>query len=335
MAIRLMGAAEYAQLKRFMHAALYGAQGTGKTLTALILAERLAQLEGKALFLADTEMGANFYAKAEPRRIAHPAAFDFQALPTRSVWEVIELIETYGDQIGALVLDSATHLWRTTTDSYNGKRMANDEIPVHAWGRIKKPWQRMQDLLLTAPFHTFMCGREGVVIQKDANDKTEVVGTKMKAEGEAGYEPDFLFRMSHHLEVGEVSRVQAFVEKDRTGVIKGLTFVDPTFEMIAPVIEIIRAGSGGAQPQLTNVAGDEWNKTIETEEEKRREVDTLAQQILQAIDESRDEAALRSAFSLTKGKKGALGDERYARIVAAKDEKKKKLSDKAALEVGQ
>src|SRR3972149_10917662 len=79
---------------------LYGPAGSGKTFTTLLLAEGLAQREKKRIAYVDTERGTDFYAKAVPERKVHPAAFDFDALYTKSLRETLEAVKS---------LDFATH----------------------------------------------------------------------------------------------------------------------------------------------------------------------------------------------------------------------------------
>ena len=59
--------------------AVYGPPGAGKTFTALLIAEGLAQTIGKRVTVIDTENGTDFYVKPSPKRQCHPDAFDLDA----------------------------------------------------------------------------------------------------------------------------------------------------------------------------------------------------------------------------------------------------------------
>src|SRR6188768_3636821 len=72
---------------------IYGPPGAGKTFTSLLLAEGLAALSGKRIAYVDTEHGTDFYCKAVKNRAAHPEAFDFDAIYTRSLTEVLAAVK--------------------------------------------------------------------------------------------------------------------------------------------------------------------------------------------------------------------------------------------------
>src|SRR5688572_4605716 len=91
---------------------IYGPPGAGKTFTSLLIAEGLAKASGKRIAYVDTEHGTDFYCKAVPTRAVHPEAFDFDALYTRSLTEVMAAVRGLkADEYGVIVLDSITHLW--------------------------------------------------------------------------------------------------------------------------------------------------------------------------------------------------------------------------------
>ena len=72
---------------------MYGPPGSGKTFTALLMAEGLVNRDGKRIAYVDTEHGTDFYAKAVPARSVHPEAFDFDALYTRSLSKTLEAVQ--------------------------------------------------------------------------------------------------------------------------------------------------------------------------------------------------------------------------------------------------
>jgi hypothetical protein len=76
-----------------------------------------------------------------------------------------------------------------------------------------------------------------------------VVGVKMKAEGETPYEPHILIRMEavRPQKSHEIATIVAYVEKDRTGVLMGRSFTNPTFATLcAPIMGLL----GGTQAQM-------------------------------------------------------------------------------------
>lgn len=308
-------------------AALYSKQGRGKTLTALLWAEGLAARDGKRVAYIDTELGTDFYVKDIPERTVHPKAFDIDRLVTRSIMETIGAIEGIDPEVhSVVVIDSITHLWDAAMAAYDGKRMTNGGIPVQAWGDIKKPYKKLMSMFLDGNYHAILCGREGVIMEKDENGETEVVGTKIKAEGETGYEPHILGRMFHGTDdAGHNNVVSIFFEKDRSGILAGKTIAWPTYKTIEPIVGHLH---GNHQPTLGTTEGNAEKDAAALEAqaaqvEKDREA--LFSQIRTAIVNSRDMDELKQAIGLTKGKKTKLGDDLFTQLETAKDARKIEL----------
>jgi hypothetical protein len=216
--------------------ALYGSAGSGKTFTALLLAEGLAHHAKRRVAVLDTETGSAFYSQHVPSRRPHPEAFDFDVLYTRSVTEALTALHDLDPQMyGIVVIDSISHLWDACRNAYNGKLTRHGGIPLHAWAAIKKPYRDLMNLLLSMPVHVIICGRQGIDYGEDeGTGELKQVGFRLRAEGETAYEPDVLVRMEAH----KAGRRQAVailghVEKDRTGVLAGATIEWPTYEKIA------------------------------------------------------------------------------------------------------
>src|ERR1700730_13244457 len=107
--------AEQAALKN----AIYGPPGSGKSFTTLLLAEGLAKREGKRIAYVDTEHGTDFYCKDVPERAVHPEAFDFDAIYTRSLMEVLREVKALDPSIYCvIVIASITHLWEAARAAY-------------------------------------------------------------------------------------------------------------------------------------------------------------------------------------------------------------------------
>lgn len=235
---------------------LYGPPGSGKTFTSLLMAEGLAALTGKRIAYCDTEHGTDFYCQAVKTRQVHPAAFDFDAIYTQSITEVLDAVKSVdGKDYAVLVIDSITHIWQSAIAAYGGKLTKIGTIPMQAWGKIKKPYKDIMTALLSSPMHIIICGRQGVEYATDEEtDELKAVGVKMKAEGETPYEPHILIRMEaiKPKRTNEVAQIIAYAEKDRTGVLAGRSFVNPTFESLcAPLLGLL----GASQAQIAS--GDE------------------------------------------------------------------------------
>lgn len=247
----------------------YGLSGSGKTFTALLASEGLAQTTGKRIAFVDTERGTDFYAQTVKERQLHPEGFDFDALYTRSITEVIDAVKTLDQDIyGIVVIDSMTHIWEACRNAYSGKLNKAGQLPFHAWNNIKKPYKELMNLLLNSQMHVFICGRQGNEWEEDEDTgDMKKVGTKMKAEGETPYEPHILIHMEaiRNVKSGE-GTVTAFVEKDRTGLLSGKVINNPNFEsLIKPILPLL----GGKQAVMEDaekmdaerLAEDDMNKS--------------------------------------------------------------------------
>lgn len=222
----------------YLKIGIYGPPGSGKTFTTLLCAEGLAAKAKKRVAFVDTERGTDFYAQTIKDRAVHPDAFDFDAIYTRSITDVLTDIKGLDcAQYGVVVIDSVTHLWESTKQAYAGKMTRAGTIPFTAWGTIKKPYKELMTLLLNMPAHVFILGRQGNEFDEDeTTGELKKVGVKMKAEGETPYEPHILLCMEAVRGKDDVHVPTVTVDKDRTGILAGKTFRNPTYEdLIAPL----------------------------------------------------------------------------------------------------
>jgi hypothetical protein len=244
---------------------LYGPPGSGKTFSALLMAEGLAKLTQKRIAFVDTERGTDFYAQGVPERAVHPEAFDFDAIYTRSITEINrELRNLKPSEHSVVIVDSITHIWEACKASYAGPKTKIGTLPMHAWGKIKQPYKELMQFLINSPFHVFILGRQGnEFTEDDETGETKAVGVKMKAESETAYEPHICFRMES---VKPVSRrgskfAEAIpvmhVEKDRTGVLQGKSIEMPNFHLVCkPLLGLLGAKQAQVQSEEEAAAQD-------------------------------------------------------------------------------
>ena len=245
----MSGFKKAAPQQAFLKLGMYGAPGAGKTFTSLLLAEGLAEVTGKRVAFVDTERGSDFYSQAVPQRTVHPEAFDFDALYTRSLTDILqEARKLDTSRYGVLVIDSVTHLWEAAIAAYTGRQTRAGTIPFQAWAQIKKPYKELVNLLINLPMHVIICGRQGTEYGEDeGSGELKAVGKKMKAEGETAYEPHVLIRMEGVKTKKGTTDIHAYIEKDRTGVLAGKTIVNPTFASLGkPLLPLL----GGTQARL-------------------------------------------------------------------------------------
>lgn len=235
---------------------IYGAPGSGKTFSTLLFAEGLARHRGKRIAYVDTERGTDFYAQSVSARPVHPDAFDFDAIYTKSLSDVLAAVKSLDVAThGVIVIDSMSHLWDAAIAAYEGKKTKIDTIPMQAWGQIKRPYKELVSFLIGSPFDVFILGRQKNVFEDDADDKMRKVGVAMRAEGETAYEPHLCARMDLRRD-GESSFPVMFVEKDRTGVLQGRTFAKPDFQTIAPLLPLLGDVQASAEDEDERIARD-------------------------------------------------------------------------------
>jgi AAA domain len=259
---------------------IYGPPGSGKTFTTLLAAEGIARAIGKRVAFVDTEHGTDFYSKEVSSRATHPEAFDFDALYTRSLTEVLKEVKGLSpDQYGVVVIDSISHLWDAAKAAYQGKTTKIGTIPMQAWGSIKKPYKELVAWLLNSTMHVFILGRQSQDYQDDEDTgELKNVGVKMRAEGETAYEPHILIRMEavKPKKGRGVSVPTAFVEKDRTGVLQGKSIQYPGFDsLVAPVMSLL-GGDQAVIPTEEEVGLQDAEALAQAEAEKNeRSLQTL------------------------------------------------------------
>ena len=250
-----------------MKVSLYGPPGSGKTFSALLMAEGLANMTGKRIAFVDTERGTDFYAQHVPERGVHPEAFDFDTLYTRSITEITrELRNLKPAEHGVVIIDSITHIWEACKASYAGPKTKIGTLPMHAWGKIKQPYKELMQFLINSPFHVFILGRQGNEFTEDEDTgETKAVGVKMKAESETAYEPHICFRMESVKPVGRKGMKFAeaipvmHAEKDRTGVLQGKSVEKPNFERVCrPLLGLLG-------PQQAQIQSEEEAAAVDAE----------------------------------------------------------------------
>jgi len=294
--------AEQAALK----VSMYGPPGSGKTFTALLLAEGLARASGKRVAYIDTERGTDFYSLPVPARDPHPEAFDFDALYTRSLTEALEgLRGLRPEEHGVVVVDSITHLWEAAKLAYRG-RTHGGKIPFHAWDGIKKPYKALMQLLVNSPMHVLILGRQGNEFAEDEETgETKAAGVKMKAEGETQYEPHVCIRMEAVKGKSKTRPgvITAFVEKDRTGILNGRLIEMPTYASLAePMLALL----GGTQAQLAS-----------DDEAAQRDAEALAKEQQERAAASRivrEQLEVRYAKAATRKEVAAVTDDAKAAL---------------------
>lgn len=246
---------------------VYGPPGSGKTFSTLLFAEGIAKRMNKRIAFVDTERGTDFYAMKVADREAHPEAFDFDAIYTRSITEVVKDCRALNpDEHGVIIIDSISHLWDACIASYTGTKTSAGTIPMWAWSKIKQPYKELMKFLIDSQFHVFILGRQSNVFEEDSTTgESKAAGVKMRAEGETAYEPHICLRMipqrtekkGNKTVIHREQVIAALAEKDRTGILAGKLIQWPDFNsVVAPILGILKGEQGRAPSDEDAAAQD-------------------------------------------------------------------------------
>lgn len=247
-----------------------GLQGSGKTFTATLtaiglhklLTERKVPGGGKTpIFMLDTETGSSWIAKA-----IQSAGIGFEVDKTRAMRDLLPSIEHVSNVNGILIIDSITAFWNEWKETYIEKKKLRRGLQFHHWDDLKSKWRQIYtDPYVNSPCHILMCGRQGYEYDSAESDdgKREIFKTavRMKAESETGYEPSLLIHMDRVQELGSGGKVEkvyrdAFVLKDRSQLIDGQTFRNPTFESFLPHFESLNLGGAHTGVDTSRTSDD-------------------------------------------------------------------------------
>lgn len=229
--------------KPYFKAAFEGFAGSGKTYTSAQIAIGLHKRikSKKPIVLFDTERASKFL-----KPLFSENNVEAIVRESRSMADLKETMIRCKDGIAdILIIDSITHIWEDFLASYM-RSVHRNKLQFQDWGIIKPTWkQEFSDPFVRDPYHIIMCGRAGFEYDNELNQDTnrrELVktGIKMKVEGETAYEPDMLVLMERYQELMDRNKKvwrEATVIKDRSTILDGKTFNNPSYEDFAPAIE--------------------------------------------------------------------------------------------------
>jgi hypothetical protein len=234
----------------------FGFQGSGKTYTSSLIAEGLCtRIGNNKIAFFDTETGSDWLA---PKMKAN--GFKVYQVKSRAFNDLLTVIrECEQNNIGVLIIDSITHVWRELCDSYQ-RKLNRKRLQFQDWSVIKGEWQKYADAFVNSKVHIIVCGRAGyeydTEIDEDGNKELIKTGTKMKAEGEFGFEPSLVIEMDRVVpnnekrtrkgqsQSGVRSKFihRAYVLKDRSDLLNGEVIDNPTYDSFAQHFEYLNIG---------------------------------------------------------------------------------------------
>lgn len=220
---------------------VFSFQGGGKTFTAGKLAIGLHDYidSKKPVCFIDSEGGVDkLIGMFDENKI------ELYAKKTRVFSEMTELCKEAENTSDILIIDSISQYWKELVESYMQKINITRMSPHH-WIPLKKVWGSWAQFFSFSKLHIIACGRSGwrfgYVEEEDGGKQMAAIETRMKVEGEFGYEADLLLEMERIRE--EVGRIGAknirrcWVLKDKWDSIDGRYFDNPKFEDFLPHIK--------------------------------------------------------------------------------------------------
>ena len=232
----------------YLKAGFLGFQGSGKTYTAVEIAiglHKYAKSDKPVMFI-DTETGSDW---AIPR--FNNAKIKLLVAKTRAFKDLVEAVKEAECEAFCLIIDSVSHFWVEMIDSYKKAMGIGSRMPFHHWATLKPEWARFTNAYVNSKLHCIVCGRAGWnwghEEDEEGNKELRKQGTKMKAEGEFGFEPNLLVEMERvkGKEVGDKVEHRAYIIKDRrqdANTMDGKVFLNPTFKDFLPHIECLNLG---------------------------------------------------------------------------------------------
>lgn len=254
--------------KPYLKVAFEGFAGSGKTYTMAQLAIGLHKRIGskKPIAYVDTEKAGTHL-----RHIFKAAGIEVLYKPTRTLADVKQVMQFGRDgMFDILMIDSISHIYEEVLRSYM-KMKGRTKLEFQDWGVLKPKWkEEFSEPFVNDRYHAIFCGRAGYEYsdEKDENGKRQIYksGVKMKAEGETAYEPDILVMMERREEILERDKKvwrEATVIKDRSTLLDGKTFQNPTFESFLPAVEYL------LENPVEREAPAEIANTFESDDAKR------------------------------------------------------------------
>lgn len=199
-------------------------------------------------------------------------------------------------EISFIFIDSLTKVYYRYVRDYMEKNNRKF-MELQDWGKILPKWQEtFSDAFVQAQGSIVFTGRGGYSYEKEEDETDERTGkvkkgqfvksgVKMKLAGETPFEPDMNIWMEQKQEVTQdglkVWR-EAQVMKDRSGLIDGKTFENPTYENFAPFVRyLIDAPAGAVQGESSseNLAPGENYESFE----RKRKRDIALEEIQEEI----------------------------------------------------
>lgn len=299
---------------RFVKAGFGGFAGSGKSRTAseFVIGTYRALGYTKPALIIDNEKGARFL-----RPLFAAAGIKAALKETTSLQDVLTAMDLlHTGEIEFLFIDSLTKVWYRYCREYLEKNRKTF-MELQDWGKLLPKWQEtFSDAFVQAGGSIVFTGRGGFSYEKEEDQrdpesgkvlkKGQFVksGVKMKLAGETPFEPDLNVWMEQEQDIAADGTLtvwrEAQVMKDRSGLIDGKVFKNPTFADFAPFVRFLTEAPTGI------VAGETSGRNLAPGEnfdshDWRRKLDV-------ALDEIREEILRHHGHGMDAGTKAAKSE---------------------------
>lgn len=214
---------------------IFAPQGAGKTTTSALILLGLSKTfhNSAPVAMMDTENGSDYL-----KPIFDAEGVQLLVVKSRAFTDMRgALREAEAGKCCGFLVDSYTHPWAELTTAFKAKSKRK-RLEFHHMDELKGLWREWTDQMLASPLHVVLAGRLGFVWDREQNEDggNDLVklGSKMKGESEAGYEPSLLIEMEGiQSSEGRVKKTRAkkgsishhaYVLKDRWRVLNGRSF---------------------------------------------------------------------------------------------------------------
>lgn len=268
----------------FIKASFGGFAGSGKSRTASEFIKGIYQdlKIKKPLLIIDNEKGSRFLVK-----FFEDAGIKTYVKETVQLADVISAFKLLNDgEVGFLFVDSLSKVWYQYVRDYKAVNKKTF-MTLQDWGKILPSWQEMfSDRFVDLSGNCVFTGRGGYTYDMEEDSETHKKqfaksGVKMKLAGETPFEPDINVWMELQQEMKDgkpsVWR-EAQIMKDRSGLIDGKTFINPTYKDFQPVVKYlisVPTGEVAGSSNNSNLAPSENFESINRREEKEKLFDEL------------------------------------------------------------
>lgn len=281
---------------RFVKAAFGGFAGAGKSRTAseFVIGAYKDLGYTKPVLIVDNEKGSRFLIPAF-RNAGIPAMLK----DTTSLDDVLTAFDILRNgETEFLFIDSLTKVWYRYVREYLAKNR-KQFMELMDWGKLLPKWQEtFSDVFVAAQGSIVFTGRGGFSYEKEEDEKDETgrvvkkgsfvkSGVKMKLAGETPFEPDLNVWMEQEQEIsagGDLSVWrEAQVMKDRSGLIDGKIFRNPTYAEFRPFVRYlvdVPTGTVAGESSSRNLAPGENYDNYARRTEKQIALEEIQEEIV-------------------------------------------------------